>query len=89
MSRTFLRLSLEGTFSRLRLGLAGGRGPEVDGRRPAGDVPKGPVLLAEPREWRRGGWRRRRRGRPGANERSGDGWVIIGRKGQKIKGVMG
>lgn len=78
MSRTFLRLSLEGTFSRLRLGLAGGRGPEVDGRRPVGrssrDLPKAPVLLAEPRECLAGGGVGG--GRPGANERSsGQRWV--------------
>lgn len=83
---------MEGTFSRLRLGLAGGRGPEVDGRRPVGrssrDLPKAPVLLAEPREWRRRGWGEGGLG-PMSAAAGRDGWVVIGRKGQKVKGGHG
>lgn len=80
---------MEGTFSRLRLGLGGGRGPEVARRRPLGrgsrDVPKvpGPVGGAERMAGGRGGLG------PMSAAAGRDGWVISGRKGQKVKGVMG
>lgn len=78
---------MEGTFSRLRLGLAGGRGPEVDRRRPGGGsgrgVPKVAVLLAEPRVAGRGG----EGGRGPMSAAAGrDGWVIMGGKVRRSRG---
>lgn len=73
---------------KFRLGLGDGRGPEVyshDRCRPVGwldrssrVVPKVLVWLAELGEWRGRG--------PMSTPAGRDGWVISGRKGQKVKG---
>lgn len=54
MSRTSWRLSLEGTVRRLRLGLVVGGVPRWSAVVRLVDLPNGPVLLAEPRDWREG-----------------------------------
>lgn len=84
---------MEGTFSGLRSGPGAGRGPELAGRGPLGrssrDVPRAVVLLAEPRAAGGGVGEEGGLGGPMSAAAGRGGRVIIGRKGQKIKGGHG
>lgn len=92
MSETFLRLSLEGTFSRFRLE------PAMGGvLRSLAVVRLAEAAVTFPKS--RSCWLSRENGGGGGGGRGGlgpmsaaagrDGWDISGRKGQKVKGVMG